>query len=173
MNIKSMIYAFEKHGSVNHLYDGHPYSVHLTMVYSVALRHISLIPTYDRDNVLDACLLHDCIEDCRVTYNDLSEEFGYIVADMVYAVTNDKGKTRKERAGDSYYRGIRDIPYAVFIKLCDRIANVEYSMNNKTGSSMYGKYFKENSDFIDGLFKGDSILMLHYNNMINELNGLF
>jgi hypothetical protein len=47
-------------------------------------------------------------------------------ADIIYAVTNDKGKNRKERAGVKYYEGIRKTPGAVFVKLCDRIANVQY-----------------------------------------------
>jgi (p)ppGpp synthase/HD superfamily hydrolase len=71
MNIKSMIFAFNAHSSVNHLYGCNPYSVHLTMVYVVALRHITLIPLADRDKVLDACFLHDVIEDTRLTYNDV------------------------------------------------------------------------------------------------------
>ena len=46
---------------------------------------------------------------------------------MVFAVTNNRGRTRDERADEDYYRGIRNTPYATFIKLCDRLANVEYS----------------------------------------------
>ena len=37
-------------------------------------------------------------------------------AEIVYALTNDKGRTRKERAGEHYYAGIRETPYAPFVK---------------------------------------------------------
>ena len=67
-------------------------------------------------------------------------------ADIVYAVTNEKGKNRAERANDKYYAGIVATPGAVFVKLCDRIANVQYG--KMTGSGMYDKYKKENDNFI-------------------------
>ena len=46
---------------------------------------------------------------------------------MVYALTNEKGRTRAERANDKYYQGIRETPYAPFLKLSDRLANAGYS----------------------------------------------
>jgi hypothetical protein len=70
---------------------------------------------------------------------------GQEAADIVFAVTNDKGKNRKERAGVNYYRGIRDTSGAVFVKLCDRIANVQYSKMTK--SRMFKMYQEEHSDF--------------------------
>jgi (p)ppGpp synthase/HD superfamily hydrolase len=72
-------------------------------------------------------------------------QFDEEVADIIYAVTNDKGKNRKERAGDKYYEGIKNTPGAVFVKLCDRIANVQYGKMTK--SRMFEMYKNENSDF--------------------------
>jgi (p)ppGpp synthase/HD superfamily hydrolase len=89
---------------------------------------------------------HDLIEDTRVSYNDVKNQLGEEAADIIYAVTNDKGKNRKERAGDNYYEGIRNTPGAVFVKLCDRIANVQYGKMTK--SRMFEMYKKENSEFI-------------------------
>lgn len=71
------------------------------------------------------------------------------VGDIVYAVTNEKGKNRSERANDKYYAGIVATPGAVFVKLCDRIANVQYG--KMTGSGMYDKYKKENANFVTKL----------------------
>jgi (p)ppGpp synthase/HD superfamily hydrolase len=82
----------------------------------------------------------------RVSYNDVKDALGQEVADIVYAVTNEKGKNRKERANDKYYEGIRNTPGAVFVKLCDRIANVQYS--KMTGSRMFEMYKKENINFM-------------------------
>jgi (p)ppGpp synthase/HD superfamily hydrolase len=92
---------------------------------------------------------HDLIEDTRVSYNDVKKVLGEDAADIIYALSNEKGKNRKERANDKYYTGIRNTPGAVFVKLCDRIANVQYS--KMTGSSMFEKYKKENIDFMVGL----------------------
>jgi hypothetical protein len=84
-----------------------------------------------------------------VSYNDVNVVLGTHVADLVYALTNEKGKTRKERANDKYYEGIRTEKYGVFIKMCDRIANVEYS--KISGSRMFDVYKKENENFINKL----------------------
>jgi (p)ppGpp synthase/HD superfamily hydrolase len=106
-------------------------------------------PKQDQVTLRDACLLatwgHDLIEDCRVSYNDVKQHLGQEAADIVYAVTNEKGKNRKERGGVKYYEGIRQTPGAVFVKLCDRIANVQYSKMTK--SRMFDMYKKEHKDF--------------------------
>lgn len=64
-------------------------------------------------------------------------------------MTNEKGRTRKDRANDKYYEGIRNTPYAVFVKLCDRIANVQYGIEN--GGTMVEKYRTENRHFVQQL----------------------
>ncbi len=96
-----------------------------------------------------ACWGHDLIEDTRVSYNDVKKVLGEGAADIIYAVTNEKGKNRKERANDKYYEGIRNTDGAVFVKLCDRIANVQYS--KMTGSRMFDMYKKENGEFTKAL----------------------
>jgi len=110
-------------------------------------------PNQDQVTLQDACLNatwgHDLIEDCRVSYNDVKSHLGQEAADIIYAVTNEKGKTRSERANDKYYEGIRNTPGAVFVKLCDRIANVQYSKMTK--SRMFEMYKKENEHFIKSL----------------------
>jgi hypothetical protein len=51
---------------------------------------------------------------------------------------------------DFIYEDIRNTPFATFVKLCDRIANVQYS--KMTGSSMFEKYKKENLHFKSKLY---------------------
>ena len=101
------------------------------------------------DNILScACYFHDSIEDARQTYNDLLNLDLYQESvEIVYALTNEKGRNRAERASDSYYQGIRETLGASFVKMCDRIANVRYS--RMMGSSMFEKYRKENSEFME------------------------
>jgi hypothetical protein len=77
---------------------------------------------------------------------------GQEAADIIYAVTNEKGKNRSERANDKYYEGIRNTKGAVFVKLCDRIANVQYSKMTK--SRMFEMYRKENDNFMTKLGYG-------------------
>lgn len=143
-------YATRCHKLTNHLYDGQDYTVHLERVVFTALKFKELIPKEKLSIVIAACWAHDTIEDTRQTYNDVKSELGQEVAEIVYALTNDKGKNRKERAGSKYYEGIRPVPFASFVKVCDRIANVEYS--KEKGSSMFEKYRQENEAFVDELY---------------------
>lgn len=146
-------WCIDQHIKTNHWYDQYlPYEFHLRMVAQAAKDFIHLIPdsndgeTQFRDNVTMAAYGHDLIEDTRVSYNDVKEVLGLQAADIIYAVSNEKGKNRKERANDKYYEGIRNTPGAVFVKLCDRIANVQYSKMTK--SRMFEMYKKENDEFM-------------------------
>lgn len=161
-----MNYAINCHESTNHRYDGKSYYLHLKMVVDVASEHIELISKGARTEVLAACWCHDVIEDCRQTYNDVKEIAGGQVAEMVYAVTNEKGRSRKERANTKYYEGIKLTPFATFIKLCDRIANVRYS--KEKNSRMFDMYMKENDEFLGYLHSKE-----HYKPLVDELNNLF
>ena len=143
-------YAIQKHKSVNHKYDHHEYAYHLNMVYEVAKKFIHLIEKEDQENVLAACWVHDIIEDARETYNDVKKETNKTIAELAYALTNEKGRTRKERANDKYYKGIRETKNASFIKFCDRIANVTYSKT--TNSRMFDLYKGENENFVSKIY---------------------
>ena len=147
MNDHSKIqWCIDQHIKTNHYYDGYlPYTFHLNMVAFVADEFMYL-PENMWSELKIACYAHDLIEDCRVSYNDCKDALGIYVADIVYAVTNEKGKKRSERANDKYYEGIRNTPGATFVKLCDRIANVRYSKMTK--SRMFEMYKKENEEFI-------------------------
>ena len=156
-------WCIDKHNETNHMYDTYlPYEFHLRMVAHVGQKYSNILDDrkeyFTGDDIINpvqqislrsACMLacwgHDLIEDCRVSYNDVKDALGQEAAEIVYAVTNEKGKNRKERANDKYYEGIRNTPGAVFVKLCDRIANVQYS--KMTGSRMFEMYKKENKHF--------------------------
>ena len=179
-------WCIEQHRKTNHMYDTYlPYEIHLRMVNEVAKEFKHLLddtvdyftgepfrgPRQDQVTLRTACLRatwgHDLIEDCRVSYNDVMNKLGQEAADIIYAVTNEKGKNRHERANKKYYEGIYETPGGVFVKLCDRIANVQYSKMTK--SRMYEMYKKEHSDFEYLLYSNG-----HYTQpMWDYLNNLF
>ncbi len=157
-------WVLEQHSSTNHMYDTYlPYEFHLRMVAHVAKENIHHINAGEliKESVILAAWGHDLIEDTRVSYNDVKDKLGYNAAEIIYAVSNEKGKNRKERASEKYYEGIRNTPGAVFVKLCDRIANVQYS--KMTGSRMFEMYKKENDNFGRQLgFIGTDGVTVHY-----------
>lgn len=167
MNIaeQSKQYAIGCHRETNHLYDNQPYEVHLQLVVAAAERFIHLIPEEARLEVIAGCWVHDCIEDCRQTYNDVKKATSEAVAELAYALTNEKGRNRQERASDKYYADMKATPYAVFVKYCDRIANVTYA--KQRGSRMYEVYRKEVEHFID------KIHQTPYDEMATHLRSLF
>lgn len=154
--IKQIAWILKQHTETNHMYDTYlPYEFHLRMVKNVAKQFINEVPdsndgeTSFRDNIILAAWGHDLIEDTRVSYNDVKDQLGQEAADIIYAVSNEKGKNRKERANEKYYEGIRNTKGAVFVKLADRIANVQYSKMSQ--SRMFEMYKKENDHFLTSL----------------------
>jgi (p)ppGpp synthase/HD superfamily hydrolase len=87
-----------------------------------------------------AAFLHDIIEDTDWTYKDVRKEFGDDVADIVWAVTNEPGKNRKEKHAKTYPK-IRADWRALALKLADRIANTRNCVSENP--SLLGMYAKE------------------------------
>lgn len=165
-DIQKIQWCISQHQKTNHFYDNYlPYEFHLRMVVQACKKFIH-IPERQWSELEIACWGHDLIEDTRVSYNDCKEILGEYVANIIYAVTNEKGKTRKERANGNYYAGIVNTEGALFVKLCDRIANVQYS--KMTGSKMFEMYKKENPEFIYYL----SPMPKMYNEMVEYLQSL-
>lgn len=163
---KTINYATNKHLNVNHKYGDKEYAYHLNMVYQTAQQFIHLVDEEQRENVYCGCWVHDIIEDARETYNDVLQNTNKTIANLAYALTNEKGKNRSERANDKYYKEMHMVPNAVFIKFCDRIANITYS--KKQGSKMFNKYQKENENFIKKLYRPELKEMISFiDNLLN------
>lgn len=154
--------AHDLHASVNQMYDGQlPYAFHLDSVAEQVIRHGASVCASEADvaPLLFGAWFHDSIEDARLTYNDvkkcaislgLDERQALLAAEIVYALTNDKGRTRAERAGEKYYEGIRTTPYAPLVKLADRVANMQYSARKTSEGNgrMLDVYRKEMPKFL-------------------------
>lgn len=155
------VYCNQKYG------DGLPYSFHLSCVESQGEKFLHLIDEKNRPLVKAGLILHEAIEDFRMTYNDVKEiatnfyfqndrdlnyivNFGQNVAEIVYCVSDEKGRSRAERKNDKYYQELRENKLAVFVKLADLSANTLYS--KLTGSSMYEKYKKEFPKFKEKVY---------------------
>lgn len=176
--------AVELHDSVGQYYDGtKPYGFHLKMAATLAERYGWQVIAAEDDivPVIFGAYYHDSIEDARYSYNDvkrkalefMNEEQAHLAAEIVYALTNEKGRTRAERANDKYYAGIRQTPYAPFVKMCDRFANMSYSTSqskNYMNKSMLKLYAKEWHHFKDSLMveNGDKRFSIP-TEMLNEI----
>jgi (p)ppGpp synthase/HD superfamily hydrolase len=86
-----------------------------------------------------AGFLHDSIEDDGISYNDIKKHFGIEVAEMVYCVTDELGRNRKEKKEKTLPKTAGN-PDAIILKLADRIANIEHG-------GKIGMYETEYSEF--------------------------
>lgn len=180
---KAKKFATDLHNKRNLTYgEGLEYSYHLNMVANTVHDNFTLInhniyeemefmlilSNIDKFDMLitleQIAWLHDTIEDCAITYNDLKQEFGEFIADCVYDLSNELGKNRKERHEKTAPK-IAKNPFAVYVKLCDRIANMEYSIS--TGSSMAKKYYAERDEFIESIST-----IYRFDNLIAKLKAL-
>jgi guanosine-3',5'-bis(diphosphate) 3'-pyrophosphohydrolase len=150
---KAKLFAFNAHG--DQMYGEFPYSRHLqNVVDALNETYPTCRPETDhpleqemnnRTAVTVAAWLHDTIEDTSVTFEDVFNEFGRIVARIVFACTDEPGKNRKERHERTYPKLIAAGRDAIAVKLADRIANVRHSVTHNHG--MFQMYQKEYAEF--------------------------
>ena len=149
-----------------------PYSFHLDAAYS----QLELFKYYMPDDIPTRVAIyigvygHDSIEDARLTYNDIvdlphthpsifsrtgtlsNKTVSQMAADIIFCCTEMRGKDRRERHSDEYFTILISNKWAVFVKLCDLIANIKYSL--LTNSSMLKTYKNEWSNVIFWLSRG-------------------
>jgi (p)ppGpp synthase/HD superfamily hydrolase len=132
-----------------------PYTHHLQDVERVLVEF-----GYTDLTLRTAAWLHDVVEDTPTKLKEIYEAFGDEVAELVNAVTNEPGPSRKVRAALTYPK-IRASDNATRLKLADRIANV------RSGGRLVEMYRKEHDDFHRMIYRPDVA-----DNMWAELNNL-
>lgn len=134
-------YACDLHASRGYTYgvDDHgnprPYSYHLDQTVNIINEYAHLLPKND-DQIIVKCAgwLHDTVEDCGISPNNIIHILGYskiayAVAHLVCDVSNPPGMNRVER-NLLVYPKIRRNRLAIFVKMADRYANVTESKKN-------------------------------------------
>ncbi len=97
-----------------------PYAVHPLHVAFLLAKHGA------EDEVIQAGLLHDVVEDCdEWTIERLHGEFGSRVAEIVAELTEDKSCTWTERKQAAIDRVPSMSSDAAFVKACDKLHNLE------------------------------------------------
>lgn len=149
---KARNFAIACHKNVNQLYDGLPYHTHLKDVVDYVDKFKYLIPETDYVLAICAAWCHDILEDGNITYNDLANALNTDIADIVFLLTNHRGKTRSERANADYYLGIKENELTNYCKICDRLANMSHGVLY-TGK-MIQKYKEELPHFKTNIYNG-------------------
>jgi GTP pyrophosphokinase len=120
--LKAERFCEEKHKGQKRKVSGQDYAVHpMGVAYLIA----SFKKSSNLHILLSAGRLHDTVEDCDVTYDEILKEFGMPVAVLVFELTDDKelikviGKLEYQK---KKWSGLSN--YAFYIKLCDRLYNI-------------------------------------------------
>ncbi len=157
-------YAEQAHYGQFRKYTGEPYIVHPERV---ALR----VSAYTEDqNVIDAAWLHDVIEDCDISYDQLENYFNGEVAWLVLCLTNkskdfDLNRTQRKALDRSMIRGKG--PKVHLIKVIDRIDNLQ-DIDQRSGS--FGQlYAKESLALADALIDAPPDLLKELRSLAGEI----
>ncbi|WP_128332182.1 HD domain-containing protein [Apibacter sp. HY039] len=108
-------------------YGAYPYEIHLGHVVEILIRNGLKFCTEEDYTLLAAAWLHDILEDTTISKEELTRKFNSNISEIVYALTDGRGNTRKEKKKEVYKKIIFN-QNAMIVKLADRIANVEFSI---------------------------------------------
>ena len=122
--IKALEFASEKHkGQYRPDVYRSPYIIHVIRVCRILIEEAGITDT----EIVISTLLHDVIEDCRVTEKDLEKQFGKKVTTLVKSVSQNSFPSRK-----SYMLHFKKASKETkLMKICDRVDNL-YSLLDKT-----------------------------------------
>lgn len=134
-------------------YTGEPYIVHPLEVAQI----VSSVNA--SEDVIIAALLHDVVEDCGVTLDQISRAFGDAVAALVHQVTDVSRKEHGNRATrksiDRQHLAIAS-PQGKTIKLADLISNTQSITQHDPDFAAV--YMQEKSELLPLLIQGDAAL---------------
>lgn len=118
-------FATKKHAGQMRADGVTPYIEHPKRVAEIVKEHKK---SKNINYIVAACLLHDTLEDTYTSYKELVDEFGEIVASMVMEVTTASYMPHLVGKGNYLKHKMIDMsPYALVIKLADRLANLRDS----------------------------------------------
>lgn len=156
---EKVIFAREYASRLHNLqrYGKHLFIKHLNDVYKVATRM-----EVEDEAILVSCFLFNTVEENKVTIGQISYQFGKEVADIVNRVTNNLGSNPQETAQKTYPK-IKGNEKATILKLSERIAKVEMTINEKD-HNLVRNYQQEYKKFKE-LLKTDGIADKFWNHL--------
>ncbi len=105
---------------------GEPYIIHPTYVAYILLEEMN----FHDASTISAALLHDTMEDCQITYEQLVQNFGHDVANLVLGVTKMKDLNFTSKEEQEEFNNYLLLKYilrdyrVIYIKLADRLHNM-------------------------------------------------
>lgn len=111
--------------------------------------------------VIQAALLHDTVEDTKTTFEELEQNFGAVVRNVVAEVTDDKSLPKEERKRLQIVTAKHKSERAKLVKLADKLYNLrDLERQTPVGWTKHrvDEYFKWAKCVIDEI-RGTNILL--------------
>ena len=145
---KAIAFAFDAHKDQQRKGSNEPYIMHPLRVFT----HLIELGITDTD-VLCAAVLHDTIEDCNITADEIADNFGKTVAELVLTLTENKLLERTERKKQILDKMTIASSKAKLIKAADRYDNLHDPFPNVWNTEKKLQYLKESKLLIEALTK--------------------
>ena len=149
---KAMKFASKAHDGDYRKSEKIPYIYHPTMLAFYLMK-------YDfSDEVIAAALLHDTVEDTDTTIEDIEQEFGKEVKDLVAACTENKNDSWEDRKGHQI-EAIKTAPFhVVAIKCADKLNNMgdiarDYEVKGDSIFENFSKGYDKQKWYYQGLLE--------------------
>lgn len=159
--IDAMLFAMEIHKDQKRKYTHNPYSDHLAEVAGL------VVPFHPFALATATAWLHDCMEDCGITYDFLYKEFSPALAKAVQALSDLEEGNRKERKQLSRERLSKADKWIQDVKVCDLISNTSSIVQH---DPKFAKtYLEEKRLLLDVLTKADKRLLKIARGLSNQV----
>jgi (p)ppGpp synthase/HD superfamily hydrolase len=155
--VDALEFAEKAHSGQTRMYSGEPYILHPAQVANLVRQYTS------NDEVIAAAYLHDVLEDCGVTEEEIRIRFGDNITKICLELVNRsvspeyKSLRRSERKAIDREKIATISPDAQLIKTCDRLDNV---LDLFDAPDKYQKlYAEETLLLVDVLTKAPTVLV--------------
>ena len=112
---RAIMFAVKAHTGTERRGKGYPYIIH-------PMEAVEIVATMTKDQeLLAAAILHDTVEDTNVTVDQIRDEFGDRVADLVASESEDSWHARKQAAIDRLSKASRE---AKIVAIGDKLSNM-------------------------------------------------
>ena len=151
---KAIKFATKAHEGQTRKYTGEPYIVHPLAV-------MEIVKTVEHtEEMLMAAVLHDTVEDCDVTLDQIAFHFGHVVADLVEELTD----VSKPEDGNRAFRKGLDREHSAQASRSGQTIKVADLLDNTKSITAHDPHFakvymKEKALLLQLLDKADKILL--------------
>lgn len=163
---KAYNFSKNKHEGQMRKFSGLPYFSHPKYVARI-------IEELTEDPILiSVALLHDIVEDTETSIEEIEEEFGQEIAELISELTNPKKMlpNKKMYIADKMANHMSD--KALLIKLADRYHNVLFLESDLVSSSFVKNYYYETVFMLKAIKESGRILDVQQSSIYEAINSI-